>query len=231
MEFAREAEILVQLAHPYVLKFLGLCYRSGAASLVIEWCPKDLLQWLKTHNCRSEVRDCEEAMRIVFQVSQGIAYMHRQGIAHMDLKPSNVLLTSKGVPKVADFGLSVLLRKGSDELDEKMMGSPVYMPPEFLSSGKKERRGSFRSAHFARDVYSFAMLVWAVFASKEPFPECRFGYEVRHMVVNQDMRPDLSVVPMKLRSLLVKAWHTNPKVRPDFESLSKELGKISGFLC
>ena len=156
--------------------------------------------------------------------------MHRQGIAHMDLKPSNVLLTSKGVPKVADFGLSVLLRKGSDKLDEKTMGSPVYMPPEFLSAGMKKRRGSFKSAHFARDVYSFAMLMWAVFSSVEPFPECRFGYEVKQMVVNRDMRPDLSVVPAELRGVLIRAWHTNPKVRPDFDTLSKELGKISGFL-
>ena len=75
VEFAREAEILVQLSHPYVLKFLGLCYRSGAACLVIEWCPKDLLQWLKTHDCRSNMCDRDEAMRIVFQVSQGIAYV------------------------------------------------------------------------------------------------------------------------------------------------------------
>jgi hypothetical protein len=229
LEFAREAEVLVQLSHPYVLKFLGLCYRSGAACLVIEWCPKDLLHWLKTHDCRSNERHRDEAMRIVFQVSQGIAYMHRQGIAHMDLKPSNVLLTSAGVPKVADFGLSVLLRKGSDELSEKI-GSPVYMPPEFLSRKKKKRRTSFRSSHFARDVYSFAMLVWAVFASVEPFPECRFGHEVVEMVVQRDMRPDLDIIPVALHGILIEAWHKNPKVRPDFETLSLTFGKLSGFL-
>ena len=163
--------------------------------------------------------------------------MHRQGIAHMDLKPSNVLLTKDGVPKVADFGLSVLLRKVPSISDQSSsgddgMGSPVYMPPEFLSGmgTKNRRRDSFQKAHFARDVYSFAMLVWAVFSGEEPFPECRFGYEVVEMVLKRGIRPDLARVPKEIRGLLVRAWQTDPKARCDFEKISRKLGQVSGFL-
>ena len=102
-------QVLAQLSHPFVLQFIGLCFKDDCACIVAEWCSSTLLRWLLGHDCRRNGKHAAEAQHLALQVAQGMRYLHAQSIVHLDLKPSNVLITGNGVPKIADYGLSRLL--------------------------------------------------------------------------------------------------------------------------
>lgn len=229
-EFAREVEVLSQLAHPYIVRFIGLCHKAGTACIVTEWYPRNMLDWLQHHDCTKD-EDFTRAVTILLQISQGMQYLHDQRIAHMDLKPTNVLLSSDSTPCIADFGLSILYREADAAVaivEDLKLGSPAYMSPEALSGCKDVSKRTLKKC----DVYSFGMLVWAIFVGEEPFKGCRFGYEVVEAVVTNKKMPSLDRVPARspatatIRIMIEKCWHRNPRRRPSFESIVSDLRAI-----
>ena len=79
----------------------------------------------------SEKRVCE----IIYQILQGLQYLHSYGIVHRDLKLENVMMTNKNsgaVPKLVDFGLSKMI--GPSELAQEPFGTLGYVAPEILES-------------------------------------------------------------------------------------------------
>jgi serine/threonine protein kinase len=67
--------------------------------------------------------------RLFRQIALAVQYLHRQEIAHSDIKPENVILDLEGNAKLIDFGFAKQKQIAGD--DEKY-GTPIYMPPEFL---------------------------------------------------------------------------------------------------
>eukprot|EP00939_MAST-03C_sp_MAST-3C-sp1_P001100 g1100.t1 len=218
IDFAREVEVLSQLAHPYVLHFIGLCFKEKTACIVTEWYPSNVLEWLSDKPRRAVDDFLSTASRISFQIAQGMRYLHSRNVVHYDLKPSNVLLTSDLVPKVADYGLSRIIDRPSTQrrsVEEIKLGSPCYMAVELLE-GKKETLPK------RCDVYSYGMMLWAIFCGVEPFPDCRFGHEVVKKVVGCGARPPLDAIGVDipgastLRGVMTACWKKNPKRRPGF---------------
>ena len=128
IDFAREVEVLSQLAHPFVLSFVGLCFKNKTASIVTEWCQGELLAWCTDATIRRSPTFASNAFRIATQVAQGMRYLHARHVVHMDLKPANILLTVDGIPKIADYGLSRLVQPSKDlrrSRDETRLGSSI----------------------------------------------------------------------------------------------------------
>ena len=73
----------------------------------------------------------EEARRFFQQVTSGVEYCHRNMVVHRDLKPENLLLDSKMNVKIADFGLSNVMRDG--HFLKTSCGSPNYAAPEVFA--------------------------------------------------------------------------------------------------
>ena len=71
------------------------------------------------------------AADVVRQVALGLAFIHTAGVVHRDLKPENLLLTSKGIVKLADFGLAEWCGKGAKPITE-IAGTAAYMAPEVV---------------------------------------------------------------------------------------------------
>ena len=69
---------------------------------------------------------------MLVQVCLGLKHMHSKGVIHRDLKPSNILISGKGLIKLADFGVSKIVSSGS--LAKSFVGSPGYLPPEMIAS-------------------------------------------------------------------------------------------------
>lgn len=104
-----------------------------------------------------------DALRVLAGIAKALDVLHARGLAHGDVKAANVLLDRKGAVKLADLGITPLLRRASSG---DVVGTPLYMPPE-------RARGLRLSedVHARGDVYSFAVLAYLLLAGRPPFDE------------------------------------------------------------
>lgn len=129
--FTREAQVLGGLVHPNIIA----CHDYGPTTgptgdaiyvMVLEFVDGWSLGAL-TRQKRLTVRKTLDLYR---QACEGLGFAHRQGVVHRDIKPDNILVTTSGLAKIADFGLarnadSILLTQPG-----AILGSPAYMSPE-----------------------------------------------------------------------------------------------------
>ena len=110
-EFNCEMSIWCRLVHPNIVQFLGVGYKAGQPPIMV--CELmgggSLQQKLLELQSWGKKMDFDRAFKIASNVAAALNYMHSRrpcAVIHRDLKPANILLTSNGVAKVADFGLS-----------------------------------------------------------------------------------------------------------------------------
>ncbi|KAM6088868.1 serine/threonine-protein kinase 17A [Chlamydotis macqueenii] len=110
---------------------------------------------------REEAFKEQDVKRLMKQILEGVSFLHRSNVVHLDLKPQNILLTSKsplGDVKIVDFGLSRIM-KSSEELRE-IMGTPEYVAPEVLS---------YDPISTATDMWSIGVLAYVMLTGISPF--------------------------------------------------------------
>ena len=105
---------------------------------------------------------------MLYQMGQGLAYIHDSGFIHHDLCPKNVLIASDGSPKIIDFGLTVPLEL-AESTRYRRSGTPTYMAPEVVRGRSFDERS---------DIYSFGLTMYETLTSKHPF---RAGSKERKM--------------------------------------------------
>ena len=132
--FRREVMLLDRLKHPGIVQILNTgTLADGGLYLAMEYVDGPDLQTEIDKQGPASVR---EALKILIQLAEALAFAHGQHVVHRDLKPANVLLSATG-PKIIDFGLAKLAAdEGLTRLtdDEQVLGSPLYLAPEQSSS-------------------------------------------------------------------------------------------------
>jgi tetratricopeptide (TPR) repeat protein/serine/threonine protein kinase len=155
----------------------------------------------------------QSVARMGVQVSEALHYAHEQGVLHRDVKPSNLLLDTRGTVWVTDFGLA----KADDQQDLTQTGDVVgtlrYMAPEMFSD-KADRRS---------DVYSLGLTLYELLALRPAFDEADRGRLIR-LVLNESP-PRLRTldwqIPRDLETIVHKAIERDPSHR---YSTAEELG-------
>lgn len=157
-----EARVLARLTHPRIVRLFDLAVAEEGIFIVLEYVNgRSFEAWLE-----AEPKLTGEAMlRMVDQVSQGLAEAHRQGLVHRDLKPANLLVSlPEGATqlieadwKVADFGLAKATADST--LSGRVVGTPVYMAPE-------QFRGEAVGPE--TDVYALGLIVYRCLTGKLP---------------------------------------------------------------
>ena len=144
--------------------------------------------------------EISQALWTAISVTKGVRHAHRRGVAHLDLKPENVLVRtidgSWDVPKVADWGLSKHLLEHSKSIEGF---TPTYSAPEQLDDG-------FGEADDITDVYQLGAVFYELFTGQPPFEGDNAG-EIIRQVLNEEPTPPSKIadLPEELDRILLKA--------------------------
>jgi serine/threonine protein kinase len=141
-------------------------------------------------------------------VCKGLEYIHHQNIVHGDMKPENILISTSGVVKIADFGLSqtdALFRLLSRD---KLRGTKRYMAPEQLTRKKVDVR---------TDIYSLGVSCFELFTGQSPYVG-KTAEEITKEIIDRRIKPTppSRVKPglnLYLDRILLKALEKNPTDR------------------
>ena len=130
--FLQEREILAGFTHPNIAHLLDAGHTAdGQAYLAMEYVDGQPL------DAFAATLDDRHKIRLFLKVCAAVAYLHRHLVVHCDLKPSNILVTAEGEPKVLDFGIAKILEpKADSQITNVRMLTPDYASPEQLTGGR-----------------------------------------------------------------------------------------------
>jgi serine/threonine-protein kinase len=189
--FRREAQAAANLNHPNIVAIYDWGQESGTYFIVMEYVEGRSLRDLM----RSEgPLDAQQAAEITAEIAAALAFAHRSGVVHRDVKPGNVLITRSGTVKVTDFGIA---RAGaSDALTQtgSVMGTATYFSPEQAQGQPVDGRS---------DVYSLGVVLYEIVTGSVPFTG-----DTPVAVAYKHVRED-AVAPSR----------QNPEVPPDLEQI------------
>jgi serine/threonine-protein kinase len=157
--FQREARIMAKLDHPNVVRCWGAGEQGGNHYLAMEFVDGGSLQDVLDKRGKLNVGD---ALHVIICCARALQHAHELNLIHRDIKPDNILITKKGVVKVADLGLAKahdenvhLTRTGTGA------GTPIYMSPEQARDAKH--------VDHRTDIYSLGCMLYACLVGKPPF--------------------------------------------------------------
>jgi hypothetical protein len=203
--FLREAQSAGKLMHPHVVAVFD-SGKDGAhhyiASAFVPGRPLDRV--LREHDRGLDVR---AAALIVRKLAEALAYAHREGVVHRDVKPGNVMLREDGEPMLMDFGLAARQEAGEEKLTQGQvpMGTPAFMAPE-------QWKGQ---ASAASDQYSLGVTLFELLTGQLPFA----GGSPAHLMVLHETQPPPSPrqfrpgVPRDLEAVCLKCLEKEPAKR------------------
>ncbi|WP_169980087.1 WD40 repeat domain-containing serine/threonine protein kinase [Tautonia rosea] len=161
--------------------------------------------------------------RVGKQAAEALAYAHRRGIIHRDVKPSNLLVDARGIVWVADFGLARRLEDPGQTRGDGPVGTPRYMSPE---------QADGRPIGPATDVYSLGATLYELLTLRPPF-DGQTSAELVRQIVDRDpppLRRFARRLPRDLETIVLKAMSKRPGDRYESAAeLADDLGRFLNF--
>lgn len=158
-EFLAEVQTIGSINHIHLVRLIGLCVEKTHRLLVYEYMPNGSLDKWIFQNHQADPLDWKTRLKIISDVAKGLAYLHsdcRQTIAHLDIKPENILLDEVFTAKISDFGLAKLIDREQSSVMTRLRGRLGYLAPEWLTSVITEKV----------DVYSFGVVIMEILCSR-----------------------------------------------------------------
>jgi eukaryotic-like serine/threonine-protein kinase len=197
--FEREVQLLARVSDPGIVQIFDVGHADQGLYYVSEL--------VDGENLASRLRRGRlppwEACAIAAQLCRALAHAHAQRIVHRDVKPANILLSSRGRVKVGDFGVARLAEGSTDAAAATIVGTHKYMAPE---------QGRGRRTTPATDIYSVGVVLYEMLAGRPPFTgDSAVELALRHL---QDPPPPLSIrLPSALTQIVDRALAKDPAAR------------------
>jgi len=201
----QEIAILRQLDHPNVILLLDYFETPRDIVVVTEFAPHgELLNILKDDQYLSE----ESVRSIAVQLSSALFYLHERRIMHRDMKPQNVLVSSNGIIKLADFGFAKTL-SASSVLLTSIKGTPLYMAPEIYQDRRYDP---------SADLWGLGVMLFELATGIPPFyaPSLQ---ALRKLILATEPIIYPSTMSKELASFLSLLLVKNPSKRAGWEEI------------
>jgi eukaryotic-like serine/threonine-protein kinase len=169
--FIQEARTTAQLAHPNIVTIYDVDERDGLHYFVMAYVAGRTLGELLQRRDEQPL-PMPMALSILAQAGNAIAYAHRVGIVHRDMKPGNILIDGEGNALVTDFGIAKVIDQPGLTQTGMLVGTPAYMSPEQCGVG--EVTG-------ASDQYSLGVVAYEMMAGRPPFTGTTMGVLHAHV--------------------------------------------------
>jgi len=174
-----------------------------------------------------------EKLRLIKELASALQYCHAHSVLHLDVKPSNILVDSKGKSRLADFG-------SCRHSDDSSNSCPIHSHPGTVPYCAPELFKSYAPTTKS-DVYSFGICVWQISTRRVPYNGLEHQ-SIIFKVVSQNFRPNM-IAPAsgegtevyyyqsemhysKFEKLSIKCWNANPIGRPDMDVILREISEI-----
>jgi serine/threonine-protein kinase len=157
--FIREARSMAKLQHPNIVQVYAADSQAGFHYAAIEFIDgKSMQDWM------DELKQLSvgDALHVTLVCADALAHAHEQGMIHRDIKPDNILVTQKGIVKVADFGLAKVMDEDVSVTQSGTgLGTPLYMAPEQARNAKHIDQRS--------DIYALGCTLYYLLTGQLPF--------------------------------------------------------------
>jgi serine/threonine protein kinase len=245
LDLACEASFLQSISHSNIISLRATVGEPGTLSFgllldrltmtlqerIEEWRKEHLGvrgSGLKSIFRRKEQNECEQVLfegrlLVTLDIARALSHLHGNRILYRDLKPDNIGFNVRGDVQIFDFGLAKEL-KATDLVEfpdgyevTGLSGSRRYMAPEVVLC---------QPYGFSADVYSFAILLWQIFALKTPFPSWDANQLFRKVVKGKKRPRRLPNLPASLHQMMEDGWADDRHKRPSFKKMTLQLRKV-----
>lgn len=168
--------------------------------------------------------DLTSVIDVLIEVAESLQYMHRVNLLHGDVKLDNVLLKTDhlhalGVtPKLADFGLTKILKEDDVVLNHSGAGTVTHLAPELFQAGSKITT--------AADVFAFGVMMWEFYTAKRPYAGLPQDVIIER-VLRRGARPVFPMgAPADYAAIANRCWCADPSDRPTLSEVAAALQKM-----
>ncbi len=207
--FRTEAMAAARLSHPNIVNIYDVGEHDDVYYIVMEYVEGTTLKELIAQEAPLPVG---RAIDIAVMICDGIQHAHDKGIIHRDIKPHNILITTTGMVKVADFGIAQAISKKTITFGGNIVGSVHYISPE-------QAKGE--PVTIATDIYSLGCVLYEMLTGTPPFDaESPVTVALKH--IHDEITPPRQInesIPMALEGIIYRAMEKVPEKR--FNSAQK----------
>ncbi len=193
--FSREARSAGRLSHPNIVSIFDFGEDNGRHFIAMEYLEgQNLRERLMTKGALP----LTEAIDIACQILDAIAFAHRNGIIHRDIKPDNIHILPGGQVKLTDFGIARLTEEPSLTSDGQIFGTPSYMSPEQIIG---------KSIDYRSDLFSLGIVLYEILTARKPFVGDNV-VSITYAIMNQET-PPMPGVPKDIDRIVRRALSKN----------------------
>src|SRR5262245_13108120 len=182
----REARAAAMLDHPNICAVYEVGEEEGHRFIVMQYVDGETL----AARIKRQPLELSEALAVAVQIADALQEAHARGFVHRDIKPQNIMLTSRGQAKVLDFGLAKTMREAAvaDSQAEtvsllteagQIIGTVLYMSPEQVKGEELDSRS---------DIFSFGAVIYELVSGRQPFTAGSTA-EIFSAILTRDPQP------------------------------------------